>query len=726
MTIDGAIVRSVPAALSAPREQLINRGFALARQFEGSANGQLVARNTRLHLQGHFVLPQLIEDGLHLRLGTGAIHNAVRISDHELVVITSAGASLFDVRSGETRWTFDCPCFSGTASASGRLVALCTSLGTVIRDSISGHQQIVGTRCSEGSSAKFASDERTLLVAYYEVADDSGAGNLSEDDYRQNGAGFRPSFLLDVFDLFERDYPFTIELAEWPSQPVNFTVFPDETMLAVVDGDIVQIIDYNNYWDVYCELTLMGRGDRVAISPDGAQIAIAMSDGTVFWNYRNGSTIKIGTMESGCMPAIAMRYSEDSQCLAVLYSDSTLSVIDVINSETRHDINTPSMVGISTVLRQQGRLHVTGWNRQEIINLQISETLMAMPVMVDSKTHCAAITHLSFLGFGEKLVSTSGDGTVRIWDTHDGALLQVFDIGKGNAIISTSLSSRGTELDLLMDTGQFARMSLVTGELIHQTTLKGFHSLSCHDVVISPDRSLIAAVVGDAVCLWSHDDGSKSAVYHPVASASGVGHSVWGMRFSPSGDMLALGMENQPSWGYFELVHVNPTPVRLIRVPVEGTSHSTHFSPVVMVAFSPDGRLLAVAGTQSIQVILLGEFGDATRSIGDWRRRASALGEPIIHPPFPVISDFENETSINCLVFSPSGRRIAVGDGGDARLVDIRENDVVASVRGHTSDITAIAFSPGESRLATGDADGVIRIWNIPPLSGQQRLEALG
>jgi WD40 repeat protein len=78
-----------------------------------------------------------------------------------------------------------------------------------------------------------------------------------------------------------------------------------------------------------------------------------------------------------------------------------------------------------------------------------------------------------------------------------------------------------------------------------------------------------------------------------------------------------------------------------------------------------------------------------------------------------------------CMAFSTSGRLLAIGlSNGSADVYDLDRRGRVTTLRGHADAINAIAFSPDDRTLATGGAEGDVRLWD--PMVGAERLVLKG
>jgi WD40 repeat protein/serine/threonine protein kinase len=72
-------------------------------------------------------------------------------------------------------------------------------------------------------------------------------------------------------------------------------------------------------------------------------------------------------------------------------------------------------------------------------------------------------------------------------------------------------------------------------------------------------------------------------------------------------------------------------------------------------------------------------------------------------------------SDIRALAFSPDGKRLASGSAypeNTARLWDVATGKVIEVLRGHRNEVTRVAFSPDGTRLATASQDQTARLWD--------------
>ena len=72
---------------------------------------------------------------------------------------------------------------------------------------------------------------------------------------------------------------------------------------------------------------------------------------------------------------------------------------------------------------------------------------------------------------------------------------------------------------------------------------------------------------------------------------------------------------------------------------------------------------------------------------------------------------------VNSVSFSPDGKRIVSGsDDNTIRIWDATTGKELEILEGHTDWVNSVSFSPDGKRIVSGSDDKTIRIWDFPPL----------
>jgi RNA polymerase sigma factor (sigma-70 family) len=315
------------------------------------------------------------------------------------------------------------------------------------------------------------------------------------------------------------------------------------------------------------------------------------------------------------------------------------------------------------------------------------------------------IHQVGFLPGGKEVVAASPDGSVRVWEAATGKELRTLVKGTEWDQHPTFLRVGG---DGTVAVARGNRLSFFRGEeKPQQVTLTDFPE----DVVslnLSPDGKTLVLAGGanpGRLVLWDLPSRKIVARWTPPEGASLECLAVFSSRQIAAHVVEAVSLLNGGEVG--RTLAARPERPQ----PKPGTRRTprggySYFPGIQALGFSPEGDTLLSAGHPAGGLTLLDVFSGRTR-----------------HVLLPA--DDSDHYDLRNAVFSPDGRMVAAES--EAGVVDIWESSSGQRRRrflGHRSYQTTLAFSPDGGRLATGNRDATILIWDVFGVATQGPAEA--
>ncbi|TDL16457.1 WD40 repeat-like protein [Rickenella mellea] len=289
--------------------------------------------------------------------------------------------------------------------------------------------------------------------------------------------------------------------------------------------------------------------------------------------------------------------------------------------------------------------------------------------------HAEPVYSVAYSPNGERIVSGSYDGTIRVWDVRTMNLSLKPIEAHREPVNSVAFSPDGKRLvsGSYDQTVQIWEVQSWTLAL----TLNG-HSGSVKSVACSPDSKCTVSGSDDkTVCVWDVETGRLilGPLYGHTSGVTSVSCPTEGKLFS--------------SCSYFDAT------IRVWDMETGDTIRTlTRDVPhlVWSANISPDASQIVSAGAGGIVTVWDVQSGDFIMLRG-------------------------HRDSLISVTFSPDGERIVSG-GYDCQIIvwDAHRGKAIGRLTGHTKCIHSVQFSPDGRWIVSGSADRTVRIWEADRL----------
>lgn len=311
------------------------------------------------------------------------------------------------------------------------------------------------------------------------------------------------------------------------------------------------------------------------------------------------------------------------------------------------------------------------------------------------KGHNWSVNYVSYNSDGTRIISGSGDHTLRIWDANTGRELKYGGLEKKNGqsewISSASLSPDDRYL------ASFSKDSI-----IHIWDLNNVNELD--------DTELIDYCVTETQCLVGHTGEINSVKYSPdgtkIVSTSRDGTiRVWNV--TNGQELMSCKHRNADVLGYhyYTSAAFSSDASRII---------ATSMQREICILDAASGKVLNCWAANKYSCPFFIDISPTDACIITASDREIELWDASTGKLIKNLCEDIDGEFVRSVAFSPDGKKIvSAGDDKNVYIWDAETGEQLEVFKGHIDIVLSAVFSPDSKHVVSASADKTIRIWDV-------------
>ena len=400
----------------------------------------------------------------------------------------------------------------------------------------------------------------------------------------------------------------------------------------------------------------VGETASVALSPDGLTLAVTLDGGLSLFDTQ---TALLKERRFANSSPIAIEYSPSGDRLAVGTAPGPVILLDLGTNEVRTLSGHEGMVFDLAFSPQGDVLASASWDGT--VRLWESATGNLLQTIESDKD---GVTGVAVSPDGANIAAAGRDGKLRVWTTK-GELLETF-VGHDRPVVSVAWASSGI-LASGSDDSTIRLWRLGNPEA--EAVLVG-HSKTVRALVFVSDALLLSASYDKTVRLWDVEERATKTIFEGHTDMlNGLSIDASGVQFATGGFDRRVNL-----WDLTQLAEV---------APLAGEDGS-----IGAIAFGADSHLATAGMDGSVR------FWDADQ-------------------PSPRIVGQGHTRWVNELAVTPSGQfAISASVDGSLRIWELSTGRNVGTLMGHSAGVFSVASGGTPAIVVSGGYDHTVRVWD--------------